>query len=186
MPPDRDRSEAPPPGPEEQLERLVRDYARVIRSAVARVAGRRHLADRVVDDVEQEVRIALWKRLRSEQPIEHASSYVFKAARREAIRALRREAARRTEDLPQGWEQLQDQGAGPMEVLETQALGARIEAALRQLAPDRQRAVRARLMGLEYDEIERLTGWAYDRTRNLVSRGLADLRKLIGDDTSHD
>jgi hypothetical protein len=37
-------------------------------------------------------------------------------------------------------------------------------------------------MGLEYDEIERLTGWAYDRTRNLVSRGLADLRKLIGDE----
>jgi DNA-directed RNA polymerase specialized sigma24 family protein len=69
-----------------------------------------------------------------------------------------------------------------LEALQTQALGARIEAALRQLSPDRQRAVRARLMGLEYDEIERLTGWAYDRTRNLVSRGLADLRKLIGDE----
>jgi RNA polymerase sigma factor (sigma-70 family) len=180
MAPDRDEDR------EQQLERLVRDYARVIRGAVARVAGRRHLADRVVDDVEQEVRIALWKRLKSEQPIEHASSYVFKAARREAIRALRREAARRSEDPPEGWERLEDPGKGPLDALQTQALGARIEAALRQLAPDRQRAVRARLMGLEYDEIEHLTGWAYDRTRNLVSRGLADLRKLIGEDAPHD
>ena len=173
-------------GRQRELERLVRDYSRIIRSAVAKVAGRRHLADRVVDDVEQEVRIALWKRLRGEQPIEHPSSYVFKAARREAIRVLRREAARQSEDPPQGWDQLEDPGAGPMEALQTQALGARIEAALQQLAPDRQRAVRARLLGLEYDEIERLTGWAYDRTRNLVSRGLADLRKLIGDDSAHD
>jgi RNA polymerase sigma factor (sigma-70 family) len=171
---------------ERELERLVREYSRVIRSAVAKVAGRRHLADRVVDDVEQEVRIALWKRLRGEQPIEHPSSYVFKAARREAIRVLRREAARQSEDPPQGWDQLEDPGAGPMEALQTQALGARIEAGLQQLAPDRERAVRARLLGLEYDEIERLTGWAYDRTRNLVSRGLADLRKLIGDDSPHE
>jgi len=176
MAPDRDDDR------DEQLERLVREYSRVIRGAVARVAGRRHLADRVVDDVEQEVRIALWKRLKSEQPIDHPSSYVFKAARREAIRALRRETARRSEDPPEGWEQLEDPGGGPLESLQTQALGARIEAALGQLSPDRQRAVRARLMGLEYDEIERLTGWAYDRTRNLVSRGLADLRKLIGDE----
>jgi RNA polymerase sigma-70 factor (ECF subfamily) len=168
------------------LERLVREYARVIRAAVAKVAGRRHLADRVVDDVEQEVRIALWKRLRSEQPIEHASSYVFKAARREAIRALRRESARRGEEPPQGWEQLQDPGAGPLEALQRRALGERIEAALRRLAPDRQRAVRARLMGLEYDEIERLTGWPYDRTRNLVSRGMADLRQLIDDESPHE
>jgi RNA polymerase sigma factor (sigma-70 family) len=184
MPPDRSHDQGRAPGPDQQLERLVRDYARVIRSAVAKVAGRRHLADRVVDDVEQEVRIALWKRLRSEQPIEHASSYVFKAARREAIRALRRETARKNDDPPEGWERLEDPGAGPLEALQTQALGARIEAALQKLAPDRQRAVRARLVGLEYDEIERLTGWAYDRTRNLVSRGLADLRKLIGDDVT--
>jgi len=171
---------------ERDLERLVRDYSRIIRSAVAKVAGRRHLADRVVDDVEQEVRIALWKRLKSEQPIEHASSYVFKAARREAIRALRRETARRGDEPPEGWDQLEDPGAGPMEALQARALGARIESALRKLAPDRQRAVRARLMGLEYDEIERLTGWTYDRTRNLVSRGLADLRKLIADEAPHD
>jgi RNA polymerase sigma-70 factor (ECF subfamily) len=182
MAPDPDR----PPDREERLERIIREYSKVIRGAVARVAGGRHLADRVVDDVEQEVRIALWKRLQGEQPIEHTSSYVFKAARREAIRALRREAARRSMDPPEGWERIEDPAAGPLDALQNRALGERIETALGRLAPDRRRAVRARLVGLEYDEIERLTGWPYDRTRNLVSRGLADLRKLLEDESPHD
>jgi DNA-directed RNA polymerase specialized sigma24 family protein len=54
-----------------------------------------------------------------------------------------------------------------------------LAAALAGLAPDRARAVRAHLAGWSVQEIMELTGWTYQRTRNLVARGMADLRSAL-------
>jgi len=81
-------------GEDPRFEQLVRDYAGLIRRVIARVGGRPHLIGQVQDDIEQEVLIALWKRLKREQPIEDPASYIFRMARHEAIRVLMREASR--------------------------------------------------------------------------------------------
>src|SRR6185503_18244328 len=140
----------PPPFAETRFEALVRQYGRLITAVVARVGGARVAGAH--EDVAQEVLLALWKRLEGEQKLEVGSSYVYKAAVRETVRALRREGSRRS---------------------------APIEACLLALPLERGRAVRAHLRGFEIGEIMGLYGWPYQKARNLLSRGMTDLRRLL-------
>jgi DNA-directed RNA polymerase specialized sigma24 family protein len=48
--------------------------------------------------------------------------------------------------------------------------------ALGAMAPDRARAVRGHLAGFNVEELMKLYGWTYQRARNLIARGMADLR----------
>jgi RNA polymerase sigma factor (sigma-70 family) len=162
-----------------RLEQLVRDYAGLVRRVVAGVSGRPHLTDQLQDDIAQNVFIALWKRLKSEQPIEDPASYIFMMARREAIRALMGEASRRGLPLGEDHLELPSPRPSPLATLEARELGQAVEAALEKLPEDRRRAARAHLIGLDAGEISRLTGWSYNRVRNLVSRGMLDLRRIL-------
>ncbi len=58
----------------EDFGHLARQYSRLIRSAVARVAG--PSATGICDDVEQKVLIALWQAMPGEQMPDHPSSYI--------------------------------------------------------------------------------------------------------------
>jgi RNA polymerase sigma factor (sigma-70 family) len=168
------------PGVEDpRFEQLVRDYAGLIRRVIARVSGRPYLTDQLQDDITQDVFIALWKRLKREQPIEDPASYIFRVARREAIRALMREASRRSQPLADDHAEWPSPRASPLATLEARELGRAVEAALEQLPADRRRAARAHLIGLDAGEISALTGWSYNRVRNLVSRGMLDLRRIL-------
>ena len=55
----------------------------------------------------------------------------------------------------------------------------RLEAALRALARPRAVAVRMYLAGYPREEIAALMGWSEAKTRNLLYRGLADLRSRL-------
>ena len=54
-----------------------------------------------------------------------------------------------------------------------------LEQAIDSLAKDRQVAVRMHLAGYPREEIESLLGWSEARARNLIYRGLADLRARL-------
>ena len=166
----------PPPFAETRFEALVRQYGRLITAVVARVGGARVAG--VHEDVAQEVLLALWKRLEGEQKLEVGSSYVYKAAVRETVRALRREGARRCEPIDE--ETAADSTShGVFERLAESERGAQIEACLLALPLERGRAVRAHLRGFEIGEIMGLYGWPYQKARNLLSRGMTDLRRLL-------
>ena len=60
------------------FETLVRQHARLMAAAIRRVCGRRHGA--LIPDVEQEVHLALWKRLGSGKEITHPASYLYRVA----------------------------------------------------------------------------------------------------------
>jgi DNA-directed RNA polymerase specialized sigma24 family protein len=141
---------------------------------VARVGGRAVGAIR--EDVQQEVLIALWRQVESERSIEHPSSYIYRAAVRETVRAVRRERARQSEPLD-GVEPVQE--GSPQSLLAAREQAGHVEASLAALLPDRARAVRAHLAGFDVDEIMKLHGWTYQKARNLVARGMADLRESL-------
>ena len=71
-----------------QFELLVEGFGRLIAQAVRRVAGKASGND--LEDIQQDVMLALWKRLSREQSIDHPASYLYKAAIREAVRAVDR------------------------------------------------------------------------------------------------
>jgi RNA polymerase sigma factor (sigma-70 family) len=162
----------------QRFEALVAGFGRLVAHAVRQVAGGAAAND--LDDIEQDVLLALWKRVGAEQDIEHPASYVYKAAIREAVRAVARVRRRAEEPLPEA-EPEAEAGALRQETTGEQLVAERerrevLRAALAALPPDRARAVRAHLAGWSVDEVMRLHGWSYQRARNLIARGMADLR----------
>jgi RNA polymerase sigma factor (sigma-70 family) len=164
--------------PGARLEELVRQYGRLIQTVVARVGGRG--AALVGQDIEQAVVMGLWQQLKREQTIQHPASYVYRAAVRETIRTLQRERAQKARSEegsdPDGAPSPQ---GDPFAALRAKEQGEAIEGSLEQLAPDRRRAARAHLAGFEVAEIMDMYGWTYQKARNLIARGMADLREAL-------
>lgn len=156
------------------LETLVKKYSRLIRSAVGRVAG--HLASAEAEDIEQKVFVALWRAMPGEQIPSSPSSYLYRAAVRETVRTV---AARNRVQLVELDENQRDHQPTPETMLESKELGAAIGQALTALLPDRRRAVQAHLMGFDVQEIMTMQGWPYNKARNLIARGMADLRREL-------
>jgi RNA polymerase sigma factor (sigma-70 family) len=167
-----------PAPPQARLETLIRDYGALIKRVVARAAGIE--AQNARDDIEQQVLINLWRQLEREQTIEYPASYIYTAAVRETVRAVRRARAR---EQPAGDAidlagEIATQHTPETELRYRERLDA-VRAALDALAPERKQAVQAHLAGYEVAEIQRLFGWPYQKARNLVSRGMIDLRTIL-------
>lgn len=162
---------------ETKLTTLVQDYGRLIAHAIRRVLGPAGLPD--ASDIEQQVHIALWQQLRREQAIEYPASYVYKAAVREAIRAVRRCRARAEEPLESAPLQIAGPESRADRLTDARRVQEALAEALEAMAPDRARAVRGHLAGFKVEELMKLYGWTYQRARNLIARGMADLRSEL-------
>jgi RNA polymerase sigma-70 factor (ECF subfamily) len=173
------------PGSQARFAELLGQYDRLIRGIVGRV-GRRlgYTRDTFLtrEDIEQEVRLDLWKQVARGQQIDYPATYIYKATLRETLRALRRNSTRETVSLDSSGvaDTLLD-AVDPFHALAAKEQFREIIIGVRCLAPDRQSAVRAHLTGFAFNEIMSLYGWSYQRTRNLISRGMADLRKSLND-----
>jgi len=160
-----------------RFEDLVRRYGRLIASVVGRVGGAR--TSLIKEDIQQQVLIGLWRQVEREQTIEYPASYVYRAAVRETVRAIRREAAREAQPIGDDDVPIAERSADPYEAVAAREQAVHVEEGLASLAPDRARAVRGHLLGLEVAEIMRMYGWPYQKTRNLIARGMADLRRSL-------
>jgi len=152
-------------------------------SQLEAMAGRMRLDASERDAVVQDLRIRLWKAAPAPENLRATStSYLYRAARWAALDLLR---DRRRRPLASE--------AVPLEVARVPArerveddldrgrLGAALEAAVEALAPDRRTVVSLWLSGYHRAEIETLTGGSEARVRNLLYRGLEDLRKGLQD-----
>ena len=64
-------------------------------------------------------------------------------------------------------------------LVERAAISGPVERAMEGLAPDRRTAVSLWLSGYSWKEVAGLTAWSETRTRNLLYRGLDDLRAAL-------
>jgi RNA polymerase sigma-70 factor (ECF subfamily) len=173
---------APPDQLSTALETLVDHCAAMIR----RVAWRHRLSDADVDEVMQEVRIRLWHAHQggessSEQIAAAPASYVYRTAMSAALDLLRRRRARRADRTVtiDGQELYADAGKGPEQNVEDSELAIQVARAIDTIPASRRPVVRMYLVGYPREEIGRLLGWSEDKTRNLLYRGLADLRERL-------
>ena len=152
------------------------------RTMVRSVGARRGLLDGDLDEVIQEVRIRLWQAQKSGKEIETlGSSYMYQTATSAALDLLRRRRAKGgalTEELERGPE-LKASEPGPHDEAVASDLSRRIDAALDELPADRRVAVRFHLTGYNHTDIARALGWTEARARNLLYRGLTDLRRRL-------
>jgi RNA polymerase sigma-70 factor (ECF subfamily) len=168
---------------DQRLTRLLDDYASALRRAVARVCPR----DIPRDEIEQEARIRLWHALQREKDITDPASYLYRIAATATIDAIRRIRARRETPLSVV-EDLEERTTGPRigasapspeQITAAKELGDRIRHALATLADKRRRVVALHLQGFSLDEIGALLEWSEPKVRNLLYRGLSDLRQQL-------
>jgi RNA polymerase sigma factor (sigma-70 family) len=151
---------------------------------MVRAVGWRHgLSAEDIDEVFQEVRIRLWRALETGEKIEAApASYVYRTAVSAALDLIRRRRARREErvnmERPSG-EAVLGSNPGPEAEMERGEAVDKIGRAVDALSESRRPAVRMYLAGYGREEIAELLGWSEAKTRNLIYRGLADLREKL-------
>lgn len=161
------------------LERVVSAFAGMF----ARVAARYGLSAADQDELVQEVRIRLWRsRATGELIALLGASYLYRTAVTAALIVIRRRRMKtsgRDESLDEVHPAFLSGGVTPDGELASRELAGEVERALETLAPARAPVVRLHLSGYSREEIAELYGWTEGKTRNLLYRGLADLREVL-------
>jgi RNA polymerase sigma-70 factor (ECF subfamily) len=162
---------------------VVEEYGRFLRDAIARACPR-HLGLQF-DDLEQEARLRLWRALSRERPIRDLASYIYRVATTTTIDAIRRLKARREEQLD-GGEAGEAESSGPVgeaaggeQTLDRRLLLDKVEGVLGRLDGRRSRVVRLHLQGFTTTEMAALLGSTEPSARNLLHRGLKELRERL-------
>jgi RNA polymerase sigma factor (sigma-70 family) len=158
-----------------EYEQLVAQYARLLAAVARRVCGRRYRA--LLPDVEQEIRLALWKRLRSGNDIRHPSSYLYKVALVTSLAVIRRYQPSGEDLSGEPIEPPPEPGLARLLPAERARL---VEEVIEKLEPDAARAMRGYLTGLNHEELAALYGWTPSVARHLVYRSLDRLRASLG------
>lgn len=135
-------------------------------------------------EIEQEVRIRLWRARADERNMERSASYLYRTAATAAIDAVRRIRARREESLDARDNRGNTTSPSPAlavrdDVARRAELRQALCRALERLAPERRRAVRLHLQGFTTAEVAAALGWTEPKARNAAYRGLADLRREL-------
>lgn len=164
-----------------RLHGLLADYAVRVRGLIQRHG----LAEYGIDpqDIEQEVRIRLWKALERDRNAAFRPSYIQRVVLSTVIDAIRAARARPTEALPEAGESGQavliEQRAGPERSAGAAHDIGRFAACLAQLPQRRREAVALHLQGFSLREIGRFGGTSEEAARKLLDRGMRTLRERL-------
>jgi RNA polymerase sigma-70 factor (ECF subfamily) len=172
----------PPDSSGSALDAALTGFADMIR----RVAWRHRLSDADVDEVMQEVRIRIWKASgRSDAPgeqfLQSPTSYVYKTAVSAAIDVIRRQRSERVRNTIslEGDAPVLETAPTAHAELEGSELAEQVARAVESIPATRRPAVRMYLAGYSREDIAELMGWSEAKTRNLMYRGLDDLRREL-------
>jgi RNA polymerase sigma factor (sigma-70 family) len=179
------KSEPPLNEPEhlsKAIEELITRFGLALQGAI----GRFHMSRVEADELVQEVRIRLWRMLADGRHQQIPASYFKKLVRSAAVdleRQRRAHALPSADDAPAAPEydclSIACRGRSPLEELEDKELAASIALAVDTLREPRGLVVRLYLSGHDRVAIAELLGWTEAKTRNLLYRGLEDLRARL-------
>jgi RNA polymerase sigma-70 factor (ECF subfamily) len=127
------------------------------------------------EDIIQEIRIRLWKRFDGEKKVVNPSSYIKKVVSSVLIDQLRKSRAEERL-LRQAMQKNLDEEKPPGERDAGENLRRTLEEAVDSLIESRRKAVKLFLLNLTVEEISSALRWTQDKTRNLLYRGLSDLK----------
>jgi RNA polymerase sigma factor (sigma-70 family) len=165
------------------VEETIERFSLLIRSAIRKTCPSIDKSD--LDDIEQEVKIAVWKEIRkSEKEIRSLGSYIWRVAYTTTSKVMKRLSEQRRALIDPRDEALEEvekfktsQTELPEAQLQNKELAEIIRESVDSLIESRRQVVKLYISGLTADEITKYFGWSDGKARNLLSRGLADLRK---------
>ena len=165
------------------LSPAIDDVVTQFGDSMRRTARRHGLSEDEIDDAIQDVRIRLWRALGTGENIRRApASYLHRTVVSAAIDFIRRRRARR--ETVAGHDDasalnIEDPPARADRGLDESEMAAEVARAIDELVESRRGVVRMYLAGYEREEIASLLGWTEPKTRNLLYRGLDDLRATL-------
>lgn len=172
---------------EERFNLVVEEFGMLLRRAIVRFCPR----DKGLqfDDIEQEARMRLWRALLDEREVTNYASYLYRIAATATIDALRRIQARHEEQLDMLIEQRTDDGEimlapapvrdSPERLAESREAVDKVMSAVAKLPDAQRRAVGMYLQGMTSQDVADLMDWSEPKSRNLIYRGLKELRKSL-------
>ncbi|RLG10153.1 hypothetical protein DRN69_09480 [Candidatus Pacearchaeota archaeon] len=132
------------------------------------------------EDILQEVKIKLWKIVKNEKNIANLPSYIRKIINSSIIDYIRRR--RKEEEILNKEKEIRISEADEIykkSKLEIEEAKTILYEALDNLIESRKRVVKLFLLNISLDEISVILKQTRDKTRNLLYRGLNDLKKIL-------
>jgi RNA polymerase sigma-70 factor (ECF subfamily) len=164
---------------DKELSNLFDRFSSYIRSQIQKYFSSNQNLD--IDDILQETRIKLWKIVQNEKKITNYASYIRKIVntsimdffrqlkRNEGI--LNHEKNRKIEESIQYNDIYLFHDQEELKIIINEALDGLIES--------RRKVVKLYLLNLNIKEIALFYHWSEHKTRNLLYRGLLDLKKIL-------
>lgn len=162
----------------DQLEKLLSSFSNFIRIHIHKYDLQRYGID--PDDVAQEIRIKLWKLLTNEKNIDYQSSYIKKIIESTVIDHIRKWRRQHSSFNQIDMKTIAERSLADYSHLPSEEKIQEILAsALDQLIESRRKAVKLFLLNMSIEEIAHYYSWSKDKARNLIYRGLTDLKKIL-------
>ena len=133
-------------------------------------------------DVEQEVRIRLWKAISRDRSGAFHASYVQRVVATTVIDALRRAEVRATEPLPEDDDEPGDwpeSGISPEQSASDEERMSGLQRCLSEIPERRRLPITLHLQGYSLQEIADVVGTSAEAARKLVTRGLDGLKSRL-------
>jgi RNA polymerase sigma-70 factor (ECF subfamily) len=188
VPIDEPASPAGPPAPlarpHDDTSAALDDVINRFGNLMSRVGRGLRLPEADIDEAIQDVRIRLWRTLASAGADLRRlpAAYVYRTTMSAMLDLIRRRRSRREtaiESLEDRVVPLASAIVGPDASLDAHDLQAQVAAAIDEITESRRAVVRMYLAGYAREEIAQLLGWSEPKTRNLLYRGMDDLRARL-------
>ena len=157
------------------VEEIIQRFSEFIKANIQTFHPQRSGID--INDIAQEVKLKLWKVLLSEKKITHLSSFIKRVVYSTTIdimRKLKREKEILTNYHGSGIEENVSSDISCQEEIK-QIIGQAIDS----LIEPRRKVVRLYLLGMNLGETASFFNWTKDKVRNLLYRGLNDVKKIL-------
>ena len=168
-----------------EIESTIEEFSRLIRTVIRKTSPTIDQFD--MNDIEQEIKIKLWKALtKSERKIHNLGSYIWRISYTTTSRIMKRLSRQRKLFTSQGeedygiLESCENAGTNTPngEYVKEETMNI-IGESVNSLIETRRQVVKLYLSGMHLNEISELLDWSSGKTRNLLYRGLDDLRKKL-------
>jgi RNA polymerase sigma factor (sigma-70 family) len=134
-----------------------------------------------IDDIFQEVKIKIWKILHREKKITNYPSYIKKVVDTSIIDQFRKFKREEGIYLYEKRKKIAEQDGGYSAdlIYEQMDIKDLVGRAVEGLIETRKKVVKLYLLNMSIEEIALYFRWSKDKTRNLLYRGLSDLKKIL-------
>ncbi|MFO7980115.1 MAG: sigma-70 family RNA polymerase sigma factor [Candidatus Aminicenantes bacterium] len=166
------------------FESLIKNFTGLIYFHINKFSFKDNVFD--CDDISQEVILKLWKVMNNEKKIKHYSSYIKKVVNSTLIDYLRKARRHNKVISFKMQERISEKKTFFKDKSDpNNSLKKNIHNAVEGLIESRKKVVKLYLLDLTIEEISILFNWTEDKTRNLLYRGLSDLKNELKENGVH-